>query len=809
LLSRNTSYIIITMRKILFTLGLSFFVVISPFILFAEDTRKPQAETASSSTVKEQPLKLVTAVEIKGNKAISTNTIISKMKTRIGSPYQENVISDDLKRLYLLNFFSDIKIDSESYKNGLKVIITVTERPIIEKITFSGILRITMKDEKLKEQLKSREGQYLDYPSLAADVRILEKMYEKMGYNAASIDYKLDINPETNKVKINFNVIEGKRVRIKDIIVTGNKEFTQARILKLLKTKRAWFFNAGVLKEDVLKEDAGRIKAFYTRNGFIDVTVDYEVKPDVKMPYLLYIYIKITEGNKYLVGNVVVQGNKDVSEKEILKRLQYCVPGKVFSDDAMKADAANIQGLYFDKGYISAQVQDTTSLNTATSRVDILYSIIENQITYVDKVKIRGNIKTRDIVVRREMRIRPGDKFDGEKLRRSKERLQNLGFFEDISYDTEETLIPDKKDLIVDVKETKTGSFSFGGGYSTVDDFVGFVEVEQKNFDWRNWPYFTGAGQDLRIRASAGTTSTGFDLSFTEPWLFDYPISFGFDAYRKTHKRDTDVGYGYDEKVTGGDLRLGKELSEYLRTDFTYRLDSINISNIDDGAKYLQQESGTNLISSITPSLTFDNRDNIFDTHRGNLLTGSMQLAGGPLGGDKDYWKFYGRVSHYFPMPKNASLEIRGRIGLAQAYGDGDADHIPIYERFFAGGAYTIRGYKERAVGPVDPDTNDPLGGNSMLVGNIEYLYPVFSFLKVALFYDVGNVWEKLGDIGTNKNANDVANSGGFKSSFGLGFRIRTPVGPMMLDYGIPMNKASGESSKSSGRFHFSVSNSF
>ena len=280
-----------------------------------------------------------------------------------------------------------------------------------------------------------------------------------------------------------------------------------------------------------------------------------------------------------------------------------------------------------------------------------------------------------------------------------------------------------------------------------------------------------------------------------------------FRSYRKTHTKDTDVGYGYDEKVSGGDLRLGKELSEYLRADITYRLDSIEISNIDDSASYLQPEAGTNVISSITPSLTFDSRDNIFDTHRGNLITSSIEVAGGPLQGDKNYWKFYGRASHFFPMPKDASLEIRGRIGLAQPYGNSET--IPIYERFFAGGAYSIRGYKERAIGPTDPSTQDPLGGNSMLIGNVEYLYPIFSFLKVALFYDVGNVWEKLGDIGSDKNANGVDNSGGFKSSFGLGFRVRTPVGPMMLDYGIPLDKAPGESTKSSGRFHFSVSNSF
>ncbi|OQB08972.1 MAG: Outer membrane protein assembly factor BamA precursor [Candidatus Omnitrophica bacterium ADurb.Bin205] len=788
------SYIIMKMRKILsLILSLIFIFCVASFS-FAQK----EAEVSKEG-------KLVSAIEITGNKAISTNTIVSKMKTRIGSPYQENVISDDLKRLYLLNFFSDIKIDSHLYKEGVKVVITVVERPIIEKITFSGINRITIKDEKLKSQLKSREGQYLDYPSLAEDLRIFQKMYEKIGYSEAKIDYKLDIDESTNKVKIHFNIIEGGRVRIKDIIIKGNNNFKDARILKLLKTKRAWFFNAGVLKDDVFTEDIERIKAFYRREGYIDVAVSSKVVPDEKKPFLLFVHIDITEGKKYLVGDVAIRGNKDITEKEILMRLKECVTGKTFSEEAMRYDVSYIQGLYFDRGYISASVQEAVSLNPQTSRVDIVYSIVENNITYVDKVRVRGNIKTKDIVIRREMRLHPGDRFDGEKLRRSKERLTNLGYFEEISYDTEDTDTADKKNLIVDVKESKTGSFSFGGGYSTVDDFVGFVEVEQKNFDWKNWPYFTGAGQDLKLRATIGTISTGFDLSFTEPWLFDYPVSFGFDAYRRTHERDSDVGYGYDEEVTGGALRLGRELSEYLRGDLVYRLDLIDITNISSGATYLEEEKGSNLISSITPSLTFDSRDNIFDTHKGNLLSGSIEFAGGPLGGDKNYWKFFGRASHYIPLPRNSTLELRGRIGLADPYGD--SAKIPIYERFFAGGAYTIRGYEERKIGPYDPVTKDPLGGNAMFIGNIEYVYPLFGFLKVAAFYDVGNVWEKLGDFGSSGNT--ANNTGKFKSSFGLGFRIKTPIGPIMLDYGIPMDKAPGEDSKSSGRFHFSVSNSF
>jgi outer membrane protein insertion porin family len=800
----------IKMRKPNFVLLLSLLLLTRTALVLAQDDpvnqEQTQAKSAPSETAAPVELKNVTAIEVTGNKSISTNVIISKMKTRIGSAYQENIISDDLKRLYLLGFFSDIKIDTQDYKDGLKILVAVVERPIIEKIGFTGINLITMKDEKLKQQLKSKETQYLDYPSLGEDVRTLGKMYEKIGYSQADISYQVDANPQTNKASVIFKVIEGRKVRIKDIRIQGNQNFKSARILKLLKTKRAWFFNAGVLKEEVLKEDMERVKSFYQREGFTDVAVDYQVDPDPKKSYLLFVTIKVMEGKKYLVGSVAIEGNRDISEKEILKHLTDCIPGKVYSQEAMRKDITGIQGLYFDRGYISAQIQESTLVNTESGRVDVTYQIAENEVVFVDKIKIRGNIKTKDLVIRRELRIHPGEKFDGEKLRRSKERLTNLGFFEDISYDTEETDSPSKKNLLVDVKETKTGAFSFGGGYSTVDQFVGFVELEQKNFDWRNWPYFTGAGQNMKLRASIGNLSNGFDLSFTEPWLFDYPVSFGFDLYRRTHDRDTETGYGYDEAVTGGDLRLGKELSEYLRGDITYRLDQIDISNpTSDASQDLQDEVGTNLLSVLSPSLTFDSRDNVFNTRRGDLFTASVDMAG--LGGDKNYLKFFGRASHYFPMPRNAVLEVRGRIGIAEPYGD--TEKLPIYERFFAGGAYTIRGYEERKVGPVDPISKDPLGGESMVVGNIEYTYPLFSFLKVAVFYDIGNVWQKAGDIFSSRDTSNPLNTGGFKSSYGIGFRVNTPIGPIMLDYGIPMDKVSGEDSKDSGRFHFSASHGF
>jgi outer membrane protein insertion porin family len=245
-------------------------------------------------------------------------------------------------------------------------------------------------------------------------------------------------------------------------------------------------------------------------------------------------------------------------------------------------------------------------------------------------------------------------------------------------------------------------------------------------------------------------------------------------------------------------VSLGKELTEYIKADITYRWNQIKISDVDTTAtSALLNEVGTNVVSSTTFSASFDNRDSVFDTTKGNFLTGSIECAGGPFGGDKNYAKFNSRVSHYVPLWNASALEFRGRVGVVNQYGD--SNEVPIYERFFAGGASTIRGYNERKIGPIDPITKDALGGNSMMIGNIEYLYPVLSFAKAAVFYDVGNVWEKVDKIG----------SGGFKSGVGFGVRLKTPIGPIMLDYGIPLNKEPGEDSKGGGRFHFNVSHGF
>jgi len=741
-----------------------------------------------------QEEKLITAIEIKGNKAISITKIISQIKSRVGSPYIASIVSDDLKRLYATGFFEDVKVETEDFKEGVKLIFEVKEKPIIEKITFIGQRRI--REQILKEEIKSKDGQFLDYPLILSDLEILKKLYERRGFSQAKIDYTIEISPETNKAKVQFKILEGGRIKIGKLFIKGNKSFSHRRIVRLMKTRPSWFFRAGVYKEDVLKEDIERIKSFYQKEGFVDIKVDYNIGFHPKKGFIL-VNIDITEGKKYIVGDIYIKGNKDIVETDIRKRLTECISGKVFSGEAISKDILNISGLYFDKGYIFTEIKEITYLNPKTDRVDITFNIIENQICYVNLIKIKGNTKTKDVVIRRELRIKPGERFDGEKLRRSKERLMNLGFFEEISYDTESTKEPNKRDLVVQVKETKTGEFSFGGGYSSMEEFIGFLEIRQRNFDWRNFPYFTGAGQDLTAHLEFGTVSQNLEISFTEPWIFGYPVSFGFDGYRRAHERETDIGYGYEEKRTGGDLRLGRELTDFLRIDSKYRLEEVEISDIPTGTSaQILKEWGKNTISSLGLSLTYDTRDNIFNPTKGWVISGTWECAGGLFGGDKDFLKFQSRISKYFPLLKRSVLETKLRMGIIDAYGD--SEDVPIYERFFAGGTYTIRGYRERRISPLDPQTQDLIGGESMLIGNLEYTFPLIEFVKGAIFFDTGRVWEKVEDSG----------SGDFKSSCGLGLRVKTPLGPVRLDYGYPFNKEPGEEKKQP-RFHFSVGTGF
>ncbi len=737
--------------------------------------------------------KSVKAIEVVGNKTISIATILSKVKTRVGQAYLQEVISDDLKRLYNTGYFSDVRVDHQDQDNGFKVIFYVDEKSIVEEVTFSKTRYFTAK--AIQKKLKTQVGKFLDNKSLKDDEETIKDLYSKKGLTSVQVDVETFVDETTNKASLHFVITEGYRICIKRINILGNSSYKDGRIIKVMKSRPKAFYRSGYLQEDTLREDMERITSYYEQNGYIDARVSNTT--DMLGKGLVEVNVQIDEGKRYSVGSLGITGNSVLSNKEVLAAMESIQKGNVFSREKLSVDVANIRTLYFDQGYIFAAVNDTTSLDQVTGKVDVKIDIKEGGLAYLEKIKVQGNTRTRDVVVRRELKLYPGDRFDGAKLKRSKERLSNLGYFEDVNFDIEDTDYPDRKNLLVQVKEAKTGTFSFGGGFSTVDKIVGFVEIEQKNFDFTNWPTFTGGGQHLSLRAETGSSRNNQSLSFTEPWFFDHPFSFGFDIYRSQRDRASNTGYAYDEGKVGGQLRLGKQFSDILTGGMSYKFETVDISNfVENVSADLLAEEGTNNVSQLGFNLRRDTTDSSYNPTKGLVTTGEFDIAGGPLGGDKDFYRTEFSASYYIPLKFKSVFEIRGKAGIINSYGDSTT--VPIFERYFAGGARTIRGYDERNVGPVDANTNESIGGESVLIANFEYTIPLIDFIKLAAFFDTGNVWA---------DANDLA-SGDFKSGTGLGLRVKTPIGPINLDYGFPLNEEPGSNSKK-GKFYFSVSRGF
>lgn len=741
--------------------------------------------------------KIIKYVDVRNNKTVSSATILSKLKTKRGDIFLEKVVNEDIKRLYLMGFFGDVSVSVEDAEDGVGVIFVVTEKPPLSSIQYVG--NRVYKEKKLTPVIKSKLNEFADERALKEDAAAIEDLYKRAGYPWVKVSYRLDVDEYTNKATAVFIVDEGPRAVIRNINIIGNTAYSDKRIIKVIKSRTSGMFRSGVYKKDVADDDMERIKHFYNKEGFLDAEASYEITSREKgRKKWIELVIRVEEGRKYTAGEIKIAGNNVFSDEE-LKALLKLKPGDTFTETALHEEVSSIQEYYFDRGYIMARVKPDTILNMKTDRVDTTYNVIEGDVCYVNKIDIKGNTKTKDVVIRRELRIDPGERFDGSKLKRSKERLYNLGFFEEITFDTEDTAVPDRKDMVVEVKESKTGEFSFGGGFSSIDKLIGFVEVEQRNFDFLNFPTFTGDGQDLKLRAEFGSVRKNYLLSWTEPWIFDYPLSFGFDAYVTERKRSGTTGYAYDEERKGGALRFAKEFSEYLRGDLNYRMETVEITDLSaDASQELKDEEGKKTISSIFLQLTRDTRDNRFNPKSGIVLSGSVEVAGGFIGGDRDFAKFFNSNTYYRSIGPFV-LELKLRNGVVTSFSD--TGKVPIYERFFAGGTYTIRGYKERDVGPKDV-SGDPIGGGTMTVGNAELTFSIIENLKGAFFLDAGNVWYRPDSKPQSGNS-----TRGLKVGVGAGLRINTPIGPVKLDFGFPLNAESWQEDK--GRFHFSMSRGF
>lgn len=733
----------------------------------------------------------VRRVVLTGNQIISSTTVLGKIQTQEGQPFSQFILNEDIKRLYQTGFFSDVKATVRDVPGGVEVVLTVTEKPLYDKVEWEGARAI--KPDKLQKLIPLQRGEFLDERKLQQGLQAVREEYERKGYPNVLAEYTVRADPSTGEATVYILVDEAGRVRITRILVEGNAHVSDGRVRKVMKSKRWHWFRSGKYQHTVLAEDADRVAAFYRSRGFQDAVVTSVTSLD-GTGRRMTITMLVDEGPLYQIETVTLAGNVLFPEREIRKGLTLA-PGAAFTLEGLQADTRAIQGFYFDRGYIFAQVSPEPAINPETHRVKAAFRIEERELGYIDRIDVRGNLRTKDVVIRRELRVRPGEAFNGIKLRRSRERLMNLGYFEEVDFETAPGAEPTHQDLIVNVKEQKTGQFSFGGGFSSVDRLLGFVELEQRNFDWRNWPTLTGAGQDARARVEIGTVRRNYELSFTEPWWFGKPVSFGFDLFSRSILQNRSLGFGVDEEHRGGDLRFGHEFTDTIRGDASYRLERVKISDIPEEASAdLRAEEGTNTISAVGTALSYDTRDNRFEPSRGMTFSVGGDVAGSFLGGDRDFYRLAASSGFYVPHMKHFVLEWRTRTGVVDAYGD--SSEVPIFERYFGGGAGTIRGFRERRVGPLDERSNDPIGGETLLVSNVDWVFPIVQNLKGSVFFDVGNVWRRVDDYAES-----------FEAGTGVGVRIKTPIGPVRLDLGFPLTQVRDEKKKL--RFHFNVSRGF
>lgn len=803
-------------RRCVACLGVSFFVLFS--VLFdpvvfsqtAQDAPAVEADAPAASndqTVKEEAApptatesieasapaapeeKKVIGVEIVGNQIISSQTILSQMRTRKGAILRQQMVNDDIKRLYATRYFEDIQIKLEEFPDGYKLYVTVVEKPVIKEVQLSG--HTVFKDEKLRKTLGVVEGEVLDENKLQEGIEEIRGLYAKKGFRFIEINF--DVQKDSGgQAVIKVAIEEGKKYKIGKVVFEGNTRFKDKELLKLMKNRPRKWFMFGTFKEDEFDQDLERIYFQYQKEGFLDVKVASDFAYDEK-EQLMTVKILIEEGQSYLTGEVKFKGNQLFPESELWQELGM-LPGLTYSQYYIAEDAEKLRSFYTERGYMDARIIPDIQLNKETGKVDVLYEIVEGDLYFVDKVVVRGNTKTRDQVIRRELRIRPGDRFDGAKIKRSKERLDNLNYFEEVTYDTvpSETA-PNRKDLVFRVKEKRTGELSFGGGVSSVDRFLGFAEISQKNFDLFNFPRFTGGGQSVSLRARVGTISRHFAFSFVEPYLFGKPYAFGLDIYN-TFRDNTNVHF--DESRTGAGFTISKLMKDVFRVGGGYTMENVKLKNLDaNSPQTVRDFEGDTLLSRLKTFTTYDSRDNYFAPTKGSQAGINAELVGTFLGGDADYYILGANYTKFIQLWKKHMLEGGFRVGLSDALGG--SSEVPVFDRFYSGGLGSVRGFNYRRVSPIE--NGEAVGGQTMVLLNLDYTFPVpfLDIMRGVVFIDAGNV---------NRDTFKI-NFSDFSTSVGPGVKIKTPLGPIALYYGYPIfNK---DTEDENGRFEFSLSRGF
>ena len=755
-------------------------------ILIAFALLAPTHASAQGSGVRIQSIE----IRYTGPETISRERVLAQMRTAVGQNYSDGIAEQDIRALYATNQVQNVRIYAENQGEGVRVIVAIQTRAIVNEIEIDGATRISAKS--LRKKIAMKINSPLDEDALGKGRQDIIEAYRNRGFNDVDVQYRVDTDAARGTSRVVYTINEGEKGAISRIVFEGNTVFSDRILRKQMKTKGktiiSFLDKSGRLDEAKLQQDVDAVREWYQNHGFIDVQI-----PEIRRERAngrMIIVIPVVEGRKYYIGRIMVKGTK-VTTPEKVRAIMKMKEGDPYSPKAIRDEAKKIADGYGSGGYVDLVVQPQ-GIPSGPSKIDVTFTIEEGNQSFVQRINIIGNTRTKDKVIRREVLVTPGEIYSTTRVETSKKRLDNLGYFSRVETYPEETGVVGRKDLTVQVEEKRTGSLNFGAGFSTIDNIVGFVELTQGNFDITNWPNFTGGGQKFRLRLQYGAERKDFILAVTEPYFLDRRLSLGGELYYREANFLSSV---YDQRNYGFSVVARKPLGRFTSISLGYRLENIEIFDVlVTASDEIKDEEGTRTKSVITSNVLFDTRDNPFFTHRGQRVSFTPYVAGGFLGGDTQTFGLDLEGSQYWTLPYDLILVLNAEVAVVDTWGSGD--EVPIYDRLYLGGGNDLRGFEFRDVGPRDED-GEPIGGQTLVRGTIELTFPIIEGkVRGAVFYDAGFVEPKPFNLG-----------GRLASDVGIGVRLDLPVGPLRLDYGIPIQ--TDHDGESGGKFNFNVGYQF
>lgn len=728
---------------------------------------------------------IISGIMIDGLKNVKPKSVNSVISSKKGKEYSSSTVRDDIRAILELGCFDNAEVNFDR-NNGI-LTFSVTEKPYIEKINFKGNKQFSA--GKLRSESVLKEKDHYDLLKFEETKTKITTLYRDSGYADVNIEVYPTVDSETNKMTISFLITENNKIVIGGVKIEGVISFKEKKILKQMKTKPKKVF-----KEEVFNVDLRTIETFYKNNGFMDYQFVTSSTTFNEERTHMYITINISEGVKYELGDITYEGNYAVNDRS-MKKIIKLKKGDEFKQNNIHETLQGIYEAYSNKGYLQAVIEPSMDKSDKPGIVNINFSITENSVVYVGNIYVDGLVSTKEKVIRREILVKEGGVLAANKVRRSIEKIYNLGFIEGAEPQILPTGSPNIMDLMFNITEGKPGMITAGAGYSSVDYFVGSLQFQHMNL--------FGLAQRLNLLWEFGARRQNYEIDWTEPWIFGRNASLTLSAYNIERKRDYSyTSDAYKESRLGFSTRIGPRISDYVALLFGYSYEHVRIFDIDSRVRN-EIVNATDLskdrTSSVVGQIVYDSRDYVFDPSRGNRQLLNLQIAGGPFGGNVNFIKTQMKSSWFIPTFWRFVLSFNLNLGAVEPYGGHTT--LPLYEKFYVGGADTVRGYKYRTeIGPDD-------GGKFMSVLNIEYKFPIVSekgrtILQGAFFYDIGGTWAEADDInlslGTGKN--------NLRSGVGFGIRFATPVFPLRLDWGYGLNHKEGESLQ---QFYFTIGNVF